>query len=91
MSDFDDVIPATERGGYLVASASTEGSWWLVQVVTGRLVCPCPKGRQIEREQGDVGAPRFCRHGRRLLAYTAAQNAAATRPSAPTNVSALVD
>lgn len=88
---FPDVIPATDRGGYLVASESQPGAWWLVECVPGRLVCPCKRGAQIERERGDVGAPAFCRHGRRLLAYTAAESAAAKRPSASANVSALVD
>lgn len=81
--DVDDVIPATERGGYLVASESQPGVWWFVTVLPGRLVCPCPRGAQIERERGDVGAPAFCRHGRRVLAFTDAQGIAARRPSAP--------
>lgn len=88
---FPDVIPATNRGGYLVESQSRPGLWWMLKPQGGRIVCPCEKGTQIERERADVGAPAFCRHGRRLLAYTAATNEAAKRPSAPANVSALVD
>src|SRR5687768_8398340 len=38
---FDDVIPATERGGYLVRSKSRPGAWWMVDVLPGRLVCHC--------------------------------------------------
>lgn len=99
VDSFDDVIPATERGGYLVSSVSQPGAWWLVQVFPGRLECPCPRGRQITNGQAlalSVGGARlaqrvFCRHGKRLLAFTAAQDAANRRPTAPANVAGLVD
>ena len=89
LKDFPDVVAATERGGYLVASSSHEGCWWLVQVLPGRLVCPCPAGERIEAETGSVGRARFCRHAKRLLAYTAALNEAAARPVAPVNFAAF--
>ena len=89
MTEFDDVIPATERGGYLVKSESKPGAWWFVQVLPGRLVCPCPAGERIEAETGSVGRARFCRHAKRLLAYTAALNEAAARPVAPVNFAAF--
>lgn len=89
--EFPDVIPATDRGGYLVASQSTPGAWWFVECVPGRLICACPAGWRNEAERADIGRPKFCRHGRRLLAYIDADRKAHARPTAPPNISALCD
>lgn len=89
---FPDIIEATDRGGYLVASESQPGAWWLVQVLPGRLLCPCQGGQRIEAQVGAIGSPRFCRHGKRLLAYTTAMNQATARPvAAPAPGSVFVD
>lgn len=88
---FSDVIPVTTRGGYMVASASQSGAWWLLQVhheKTGiRVECPCPAGARISEGFTD----NMCRHMKRLLAYTEAEEARLRRPSAPPAISALVD
>jgi len=89
MTDFDDVIPATTKGGYLVASASTKGVWWFVEVHPGLLVCHCPGARSLPRSL--PGRSIRCRHAKRLLAFTAAQEAEKARPVMAVNPSAFVD
>lgn len=88
---FTDVIPATTRGGYLIASASRPGLWWMVQVISerpeSRIVCPCEHGQRI----ADGISEKPCRHMQRLLAFTKAEEARLRRPAAPANVSAMVD
>jgi hypothetical protein len=86
MSAQDDealLLPAgtvrqAQAGGYFVASRSTPGAWWLV---AGRS-CSCPAGQ--------AGAER-CVHRRQVAAFVAAIDADHRRPTAPPNVSALVD
>lgn len=85
------VIPATEHGGYLIASASRPGAYWLVAVTAGRLTCGCERGTQLAAQDGDVGSARFCRHGRILLAWTAEQAKASIRPAGEVRPSMFVD
>lgn len=64
--------------GYFVKSRSTEGAWWLI---AGR-TCSCPAGR--------AGRER-CWHRSQVAAFVAKINEAHKRPTAPPNISALVD
>lgn len=67
-----------KTGGYLVLSRSTPGCWWLVHERS----CSCPAGRS-GRES--------CWHRRQVAAFVAKLNEAMKRPTAPPNISALVD
>lgn len=90
--DPDEVIPATDRGGYLVASLSRPGAFWMVRPTLGALECPCEAGTQITAAAKPLGSRgRYCRHAKVLLRWIAAQNQANARPSAPANVAALTD
>ena len=88
---FSDVFPATTLGGYFVASQSQPGVWYLLVVhheqPTIRLACPCPHGRRITEGYATTA----CRHMKRLLAYTQAEEARLKRPAMEVNKSALVD
>lgn len=86
-----EVIPATAAGGYLVASLSRPGAYWFVTIDRGRLTCPCERGQAIAAEDGDLPSRRFCRHGRILVRWTAEQDRAQARPTAPFNASAFTD
>jgi hypothetical protein len=69
-------------GGYMVASRSTPGAWWLVNVSNHAALawdCTCP-----------AGTPR-CWHVRQVEAVGRLQSALDRRPTPPPNVSALVD
>lgn len=68
----------SKTGGYLVKSRTAEGVWWLVYERS----CSCPAGRA-----GSVS----CFHRRQVAAFVAKMNEATKRPTAPPNVSALVD
>lgn len=72
-------------GGYMVASRTTKGAWWWVDLTrlllttTQPRACTCP-----------ADTPR-CWHVRQVLAYTRLQDALNTRPTPPPNVAGLVD
>ena len=70
-----DAILELKVGGYMVASRSTAGAWWLVFGQT----CSCPA--TIAR----------CHHLRLVSAYCKAQDDARRRPAAKVNVSLMVD
>lgn len=67
-----------KTGGYLVLSRSAPGCWWLV---SGRS-CSCPAGR--------AGRER-CWHRTQVAAFCAKLSEKYKRPTAPPNISALVD
>lgn len=66
-----------KAGGYVVASRSTTGAWWLVWEQD----CSCPAGRAGQR----------CWHLRAVADFCAEQDRRHRRPPAPPNISALVD
>ena len=68
------VLPL-KAGGYMVASRSVSGAWWLVWGQT----CSCPA--TVAR----------CFHIRQVAAYCKGRDAALRRPAAKPNVSLLVD
>lgn len=68
------VLPL-QTGGYMVASRTTEGAYWLVWVNT----CSCP-----------ARVPQ-CWHQRQVAAYVRGLDALRRRPAAPVNVSLMVD
>ncbi len=70
-----DAVLELKVGGYMVASRSTAGAWWIVFGPT----CSCPA--TIAR----------CHHQRMVSRYVAAQDAKNRRPPAPVNVSLMVD
>ncbi len=70
-----DSVSEVKGGGYIVPSKSVEGAF---RLVWGN-ECSCP------------ATGKSCRHRRLVSAYCAQQDAARRRPSAPVNVSAMVD
>ena len=82
-----------ERGRWFVPSRSTPGAFWYVEWMPGAkgespsvFTCTCPAGRSLER----MDAKRSCRHVR-LAAEAERADGYAARPTAPANVSAMVD
>lgn len=71
-----DSVSQVVGGGYIVPSASTPGAFRLVWGTE----CSCPHT-----------GPRQCRHRRLVAAYVKAQDARRPRPSAPANISLMVD
>lgn len=69
------VIYKVQGVGYIVASASTEGAWWMVEGAA----CSCP------------ATVKNCRHIRAVQALVRDENERFARPTVPVNVSALVD
>jgi hypothetical protein len=68
-------VAVAAGGGYIVASKSVDGAFRLVWGTE----CSCP------------AAGPTCRHRKLVAAYVKAQDAARRRPSAPVNVSLMVD
>lgn len=73
------VLMATHGDGYLVASRSHPGAYWLVTYNGSSVECSCPATVSV------------CRHMRLAGEYCAAKSVAERRPEMPANVSALVD
>ena len=71
-------IVKVPQWGYIVASRSIEGAWWMVQ--GGECTCPA----------GVAGAER-CWHRSKVAEMVAAENRHFARPVVPPHVSALVD
>lgn len=69
------VIEAPDHRGHFVRSRTVANGWWLVNGEG----CGCPATK------------RACWHYRQALAYERAMNPVADRPTAPPNISALVD
>lgn len=70
-----DAILPVQGGGYMVASRSTHGAWWLVWGST----CSCPA--TVKR----------CHHIRQVEAYCKGLDNQRKRPVAPVNVGLMVD
>jgi len=81
---FRDVIKATDRGGYLVRSASRRLLWWMVSTEDGKATCGCEFGQTIT-----AVSQRACRHQRRVLAFVNDENARMARPVMAPNYAAF--
>lgn len=84
------VVKITEAPGsglWLVASRSTSGAYWLVRLGTSP-GCTCPYGRTIPDVEEFAARP--CRHHKEAAAEERRRQPP-PRPTAPPNVSALVD